>query len=76
MLSYWIWCILSDLSKVSTKFIVLKKNLSKAFYDILAYLENCGVGPVSRGQALGFRHVAKGSDAKILDVSTGFGKVP
>ena len=34
------------------------------------YLENCGVGTVSRGQALGFRHVAKGSDAKILDVST------
>ena len=29
----------------------------------------CGVGPARRGQALGFRHVAKGSsDAKILDV--------
>ena len=49
----------------------MKKNLSKAFYDILACLENCGVGPVSRGRALGFRHVAKGSDAKIIDVSTG-----
>ena len=30
----------------------------------------CGVGPVSRGHALGFRFVADGSDAKILDVST------
>ena len=29
----------------------------------------CGVGPVSRGHALGFRFVADGSDAKILDVS-------
>ena len=30
----------------------------------------CGVGPVSRGHALGFRFVSDGSDAKILDVST------
>ena len=31
----------------------------------------CGVGPTSRGQALGFRNVADGgSDAKILDVSS------
>ena len=30
----------------------------------------CGVGPVSRGHALGFRFVSDGSNAKILDVST------
>ena len=30
----------------------------------------CGVGPVSRGHALGFRFVSKGSDAKIRDVCT------
>ena len=29
----------------------------------------CGVGPVSRRHALGFRFVAGGSDVKILDVS-------
>ena len=29
----------------------------------------CGVGPVSRRHALGFRFVADGSDAKIIDVS-------
>ena len=32
----------------------------------------CGVGTVSRGHALGFRFVADGSDAKILDVSNHF----
>ena len=30
----------------------------------------CGIGPVSRGHALGFRFVSKGSDAKIRDVCT------
>ena len=29
----------------------------------------CGVGPASRGHALGFRFVSEGSKAKILDVS-------
>ena len=32
----------------------------------------CGIGPSSRGQSLGFRFVAKGSDAEIHDVSNYF----
>ena len=31
-------------------------------------LEDCGVDPVGRGIALGFDRIAKGSDAKIIDV--------
>ena len=30
----------------------------------------CGIEPVGRRQLLGFRFVANGNDAKILDVST------
>ena len=69
MLSYWTWYILSALNKVKN---VEKRFIKNTFvvYCLGFFLENCGVGPVSRGRALGFRHIAKGSDAKILDVST------
>ena len=32
-------------------------------------IDDCGVEYLKRGYALGFRHVAEGNDAKILDVS-------
>ena len=38
-------------------------------FNIWINLEDCGVDTVSRGIALGFERVAKGSDAKILDYS-------
>ena len=40
----------------------------KTFYNLIN-LEDCGIDPVSRGIALGFERVAKGSDARIIDVS-------
>ena len=33
------------------------------------YVDDCGVDYQRRGHALGFRRIAEGSDAKILDVS-------
>ena len=43
--------------------------LFKNFFHILINLEDCGVDTVGRGIALGFERVAKGSDARIIDVS-------
>ena len=48
----------------------MKKNLSSKTFKISIILENCGIDTVSRGIALGFERVAKGSDAKIINVST------
>jgi secreted trypsin-like serine protease len=36
-------------------------------HNFTSQRENCGLGPVSRRHALGFRKVADGSDAKIID---------
>ena len=41
----------------------------KLLITLIYFEEDCGVDTIGRGIALGFDRVAKGSDARIVDVS-------
>ena len=55
---------------LSVGFSIFSQHSANSNINLTSLPKVCGIGPVGRGHALGFRFVSKGSNAKILDVST------